>query len=118
MTQRHKTVKDSDSGRAAYYYSDEVRNLLRTLQEATRATPRGGPSVYIPPAGGDAAEANYNHFVFGQRGSGKSSLLRHLQRRTEDEGRVAVWTESGNLLRASVSRCIGKRSPRSNASCP
>jgi energy-coupling factor transporter ATP-binding protein EcfA2 len=78
---------------ATYYNSDEVRGLLRTLQEATRATPKGGPNVYIPPAGGDAAEANYNHFVFGQRGSGKSSLLRHLQRRIEEDGRIAVWTD-------------------------
>ena len=77
----------------AYYYDDSVAAFLRILQEATRATPKEGPSVYVPPAGGEKAEANYNHFVFGQRGSGKSSLLRHLQRHLIGEGRAAVWID-------------------------
>src|SRR5215211_5296347 len=77
----------------AYYYDDSVATFLRNLQEATRATPKEGPSVYVPPAGGEKAEANYNHFVFGQRGSGKSSLLRYLQRRLTAEGRAAVWID-------------------------
>jgi hypothetical protein len=77
----------------AYYYDDSVATFLRILQEATRATPKEGPSVYVPPAGGEKVEANYNHFVFGQRGSGKSSLLRYLQRRLTAEGRAAVWID-------------------------
>ena len=77
----------------AYYYDHAVADFLRILQEATRATPKEGPSVYVPPAGGDKAEANYNHFVFGQRGSGKSSLLRHLERKLVAEGRAAVWID-------------------------
>jgi hypothetical protein len=31
--------------------------------------------------------------MFGQRGSGKSSLLRHLQRNLNREGRAAVWID-------------------------
>jgi hypothetical protein len=81
------------TSKEAYYYDDSVATFLRILQEATRATPKEGPSVYVPPAGGDKAEANYNHFVFGQRGSGKSSLLRHLERKLINEGRAAVWID-------------------------
>jgi len=31
--------------------------------------------------------------VFGQRGSGKSSLLRHLQQQKQSEGKAAVWID-------------------------
>jgi energy-coupling factor transporter ATP-binding protein EcfA2 len=82
-----------DADISPYYNDEAVTAFLRVLQEATRATPKEGPSVYVPPAGGDKAEANYNHFVFGQRGSGKSSLLRHLQRKLEAEERAAVWID-------------------------
>jgi energy-coupling factor transporter ATP-binding protein EcfA2 len=90
---RRLTVGRRNSDEAPYYYDDSVSTFLRILQEATRATPKEGPSVYVPPAGGEKAEANYNHFVFGQRGSGKSSLLRHLQRKLIGEGRAAVWID-------------------------
>jgi hypothetical protein len=83
-----------NSSKEAYFYREEVRALLLKLQEATRATPKGEPSLYIPPPGGEMAEANYHHFVFGQRGSGKSSLLRHLEARLKDEGRITVWTDA------------------------
>lgn len=76
-----------------HYSGPAVDRFLRLLTEATRASPSGGPVTYIPPAGADQAEANYNHFVFGQRGSGKSSLLRHLERRLRDEKKAAVWAD-------------------------
>jgi energy-coupling factor transporter ATP-binding protein EcfA2 len=78
---------------AARYEKPEVLELLRLLQEATRATPTGGESTYVPPTGGEIAEANYHHFIFGQRGSGKSSLLRHLQRQMIDQHRAGVWID-------------------------
>jgi hypothetical protein len=77
----------------ALYEQPEVADLLRRLQEATRATPTSGFETYVPPAGGEIAEANYHHFIFGQRGSGKSSLLRHLQAKERSEGRAAVWID-------------------------
>ena len=77
----------------AQYATPEVTQLLKDLQEATRATPFGGPQSYVPPKGGEIAEANYHHFVFGQRGSGKSSLLRHLQEQTTSAGRASVWVD-------------------------
>lgn len=73
--------------------TDGARRLPRLLQEATRATPASGPDTYVPPSGGDAAEANYHHFIFGQRGSGKSSLLRYLQHQMIASGRVAAWID-------------------------
>jgi energy-coupling factor transporter ATP-binding protein EcfA2 len=83
----------SPSSNVARYEAPEVLELLRLLQEATRATPMGGPSTYVPPTGGEIAEANYHHFIFGQRGSGKSSLLRHLQRQMLRQRRAAVWID-------------------------
>ena len=73
--------------------TDGARRLPRLLQEATRATPASGPDTYVPPSGGEAAESNYHHFVFGQRGSGKSSLLRYLQHQMIFSGRVAAWID-------------------------
>lgn len=75
------------------YETPEAQVLTRLLQEATRATPASGPETYVPPSGGDRAEANYHHFIFGQRGSGKSSLLRHLQHQMLESGRAAVWID-------------------------
>ncbi len=77
----------------ALFEGDAVSQLLRLLQEATRARPGGGPSGYVPPAGGEVAQADYNHFVLGQRGSGKSSLLRHLEGRLGQEGRITAWID-------------------------
>ncbi len=77
----------------AQFETEAVLAMLRLLQEATRATPSGGRETYVPPTGGEIAEANYHHFVFGQRGSGKSSLLRHLQHRTAVESRASVWID-------------------------
>ena len=83
------------------YETPEAQRLTRLLQEATRATPVSGPQTYVPPSGGDRAEANYHHFIFGQRGSGKSSLLRHLQHQMLDANRVAVWIDQEIYSRLS-----------------
>ncbi|MFG3316080.1 hypothetical protein ACGF0C_29340 [Streptomyces albidoflavus] len=88
------------SANSAQFATVEVTQLIKDLQEATRANPFGGPQSYVPPKGGEIAEANYHHFVFGQRGSGKSSLLRHLQEQMTTESRTAVWIDQeifGNL---------------------
>jgi hypothetical protein len=77
----------------AQYELPQTEALLRKLQEATRPSPDGPADNYVPPSGGELAEANYHHFVFGQRGSGKSSLLRHLESRALKEERGAVWID-------------------------
>lgn len=76
----------------AEYQKPGVDALLRALTEATRARPGVNP-LFILPAGAGDATANYNHFVFGQRGSGKSSLLRHLESEKVAAGRAAVWID-------------------------
>jgi len=77
----------------ALFEGQQVSNFLRHLQEATRATPSGDAVSYIPPSGGEIAEADYHHFVFGQRGSGKSSLLRQLERQVRRDGRASAWID-------------------------
>lgn len=81
------------STQTARFDTDGARRLPRLLQEATRADPESGLETFIPPSGGDVAEANYHHFIFGQRGSGKSSLLRFLQHQMFGAGRVAAWID-------------------------
>jgi len=78
---------------AALFGDEKIPSFLRHLQEATRATPDASASRYIPPSGGEIADSNYHHFVFGQRGSGKSSLLRHLEAQMQDEGRASAWLD-------------------------
>jgi len=83
------------SAEEAAYYGPTVDTLLTALEEATRATPEGGPAEFVPPAGGelDQVEARFHHFIWGRRGSGKTSLLRHLEARRRSEGKVAVWID-------------------------
>lgn len=71
----------------------EVTKLLKDLQEATRANPNRDPDDYVPVSGSEIADTNYHHFVFGQRGAGKSSLLRHLEAEVEKAGRISAWLD-------------------------
>lgn len=87
-------MSDEDpQSKTPLYSKPEVDALLRALSEATRATPHANPDLYVPPAGSDQAAADYHHFVFGQRGSGKSSLLRHLERDLSASDRIAIWAD-------------------------
>lgn len=87
----------------AAYYGNKVDALLTALEEATRATPEGGPVEFVPPAGGelDQVEARFHHFIWGRRGSGKTSLLRHLEAKRRNEGKVAVWIDQELLMALS-----------------
>ena len=40
-----------------WYETPEAQRLTRLIQEATRPTPVSGPETYVPPSGGDRAEA-------------------------------------------------------------
>ncbi|HVV09032.1 hypothetical protein [Amycolatopsis sp.] len=75
------------------YNSSEALSLVQLLQPATRAQPQGSPDDFVQPKGGEIAAADYHHFIFGQRGSGKSSLLRYLQRDLRDNGRASIWID-------------------------
>ncbi len=85
----------ADTSAEAAYHSAEVDALLVALEEATRATPAAGPVEFVPPAGGELqqVEARFHHFIYGRRGSGKTSLLRYLERNLKAEHRVTVWID-------------------------
>jgi hypothetical protein len=95
------TKSHQQSRKVAEFDTPAAQRLTVLLQEATRATPSSGPETYVPPSGGEIAEANYHHFVFGQRGSGKSSLLRHLQHQMRAAGRIAIWIDEEIYSRLS-----------------
>lgn len=80
---------------APYYRSAEVNELLVALEEATRATPSGGPAEFVPPAGGELqqVQAGFHHLAFGRRGSGKTTLLRYLESQLRTAGRATVWID-------------------------
>ena len=41
----------------------------------------------------EQVEARFHHFIWGRRGSGKTSLLRYLEAKRREEGKVAVWID-------------------------
>lgn len=84
-----------DAVTSAAYDGKNVDRLLVTLEEATRATPTATGVPFVPPAGGELsqAQARFHHLVFGRRGSGKTSLLRHLERELQVEQKVTVWID-------------------------
>src|SRR5579875_1508799 len=81
------------SSRDAIYNHPEIGTLLTLLSEATRPPPNGIPEAFIPPNGTEQASSNYNHIVFGQRGSGKSSLLRFLENQSRNQHRITAWID-------------------------
>lgn len=85
------------------YHAKGVDNLLVALEEATRATPDGGPAEFVPPAGGELEQvkARFHHLIFGRRGSGKTSLLRHLESELRTEGRPTVWIDQELFMELS-----------------
>lgn len=83
----------TDNETTVEFARPEVADLMRRLVEATRARPEDGVVDFIPPAGSEQAAANYHHFVFGQRGSGKSSLLQHIRSEARATGKAAVWLD-------------------------
>lgn len=64
------------------WFSRKRRGLVETASSSIPA-----------PIGADDAEAEYHHFIFGQRGSGKSSLMRNLEYQCKGLGRGYVWID-------------------------
>jgi energy-coupling factor transporter ATP-binding protein EcfA2 len=87
----------------AEYYAPEVDQLLIALEEATRATPAGGAVKFVPPAGGELAQAQarFHHLIFGRRGSGKTTLLRHLENELGRDGQATVWIDQELFMELS-----------------
>src|SRR5438105_1152057 len=59
--------------------SEEVRKLMKLVEESTRAT-KESVKYFIEPTPGvlDKAKNKRHHIIFGRRGSGKSSLLHKI----------------------------------------
>lgn len=81
------------SAEEAEYNKPGVTKLLILLTEATRAQQDSVPGVFIPPAGIEQVESKYHHIIFGQRGSGKSSVLRYLEGLMRREHRATAWID-------------------------
>ena len=77
------------------YSGPNIAALLTALEEATRAVPEGGPNVFVRPGGGELEKlkARFHHIVFGRRGSGKTSLMRHLESENRAQSKAAIWID-------------------------
>ncbi|MFO0833638.1 MAG: hypothetical protein U0638_01605 [Phycisphaerales bacterium] len=74
--------------------SNEMQRLLTLVEEATRST-QEGVQFFVEPAE-DAlrrATSKRHHFVFGRRGSGKSSLLRKAATTLSQDRRPMAWVD-------------------------
>ena len=83
-----------------YYYSDEAARLQVLLEEVTRARPGSPENRFIKPDGSvlDRLASSFHHVVYGRRGTGKSSLLRHIEaERTADQHLVA-WADQETYM--------------------
>ncbi|SDF57395.1 hypothetical protein SAMN04487781_1922 [Cellulosimicrobium cellulans] len=78
-----------------YYYSDDVAILQVLLEEVTRAKPGSPESRFVRPEGEvvDRLASRFHHALYGRRGTGKSSLLRHIESNLRSEGRLVAWAD-------------------------
>ena len=78
-----------------YFYAPEVGDLQVLAEEATRARPGSPESRFVAPEGGviDRLGSKYHHVLYGRRGSGKSSLLRHIETARKTQGHLVAWAD-------------------------
>lgn len=78
-----------------YYYSAEVARFQVLLEEVTRAKPGSPEARFIRPEGEvvDRLSSRFHHILFGRRGTGKSSLLRHIEADLRATGRLVAWAD-------------------------
>lgn len=78
-----------------YYDSEEVRRFQTLLEEVTRAKPGTPAARFVNPDDSVTSrlESNFHHVLFGRRGSGKTSLLRHIQSTNQAGGRLVAWVD-------------------------
>ncbi len=79
----------------SYYYCDAVGDLQVLAEEATRAKPDSPESRFVAPEGGVIGRvgSRFHHVLFGRRGSGKSSLLRHIESAQRGGGHLVAWAD-------------------------
>lgn len=78
-----------------YYYSDGVARFQVLLEEVTRAKPGSPENRFISPDGEvvDRLSSRFHHVLFGRRGTGKSSLLRHIESQLRHDGKLVAWAD-------------------------
>lgn len=83
-----------------YYYSEDVAKLQVLLEEVTRAKPGSPEARFIQPEGGivDRLGAKFHHALFGRRGTGKSSLLRHIENNLKTNGHLVAWADQETFM--------------------
>lgn len=83
-----------------YYYGDHVARFQVLLEEVTRARPGSPETRFISPEGGvlDRLRSRFHHVLYGRRGTGKSSLLRHLEADLRSENHVVAWADQETFM--------------------
>lgn len=78
-----------------YYYSNDVADFQVLLEEVTRAKPGSPESRFVRPDGEvvDRLASRFHHALYGRRGTGKSSLLRHIESHLRSDGRLVAWAD-------------------------
>ena len=79
---------------APYYYDERVATLQVLLEEVTRARPGSPETRFVNSDSGtlDRLAPRFHHVLFGRRGAGKSSLLRHVEAERKSNHLVA-WAD-------------------------
>lgn len=79
----------------AYYYTEDVAHFQVLLEEVTRARPGSPQSRFIRPEGEviDRLSSRFHHVLYGRRGTGKSSLLRHIESQLKQQGKLVAWAD-------------------------
>ena len=84
----------------AYYYDDRVARLQVHLEEVTRARPGSPETRFIRTDSGvlDRLGSRFHHVLFGRRGAGKSSLLRHVEAEHRGSGHLVAWADQETFM--------------------
>lgn len=84
----------------AYFYDDQVARLQVLLEEVTRARPGSPETRFVRPESGtlDRLGSRFHHVLFGRRGAGKSSLLRHVEAQHRRAGHLVAWTDQETFM--------------------
>lgn len=78
-----------------YFYDDRVAKLQVLLEEVTRARPGSPETRFVNSDSGtlDRLAARFHHVLFGRRGAGKSSLLRHVEAERRRHAHLVAWAD-------------------------
>ena len=109
---------EMQGGEGAYFNGENVRQFQILLEEVTRAKPGSPEARFVHPDDDTVRvlSSKFHHVVFGRRGTGKSSLLRHIEGQLRASGSLVAWVDQENLkalsypdvLVAAVAEMLGQ----------